>query len=75
MLLALGRIGGQSDVQTGADKAEKTSCLSEHLQTGLVEVGDHLGGTVKLRNRFSIEFELEVEKIHNHSRVGPAFAD
>jgi len=45
------------------EEAEQTAYLAQSLETCISEVSHHLGGTVRLRNRFSIEFDVEVERV------------
>lgn len=45
------------------EEARSTSYLAFSLETCKREVAYHLGGTVRLRDRIAIEFEIDVEKV------------
>ena len=45
------------------EEARVTSYLSFSKETCVAEVGHHLGGVVKLRDRLAIEFEVEVDSL------------
>jgi len=46
-----------------SEEAEQTSYLSFSVATCIAEVSHHLGSMVKFRNRWSLEFEVTVERV------------